>query len=64
MTVEDAKLWELLVGWAAMIFGIYPMTKDLVDGQPNTVPAMFYAIIFSATLVLVVLGLFKYLKKS
>ena len=46
------KLWIFLLGWAGLIFAVYPMTKDLAENQPETVSAMVKAIIFSFLLVL------------
>ncbi len=59
MDDEGTKLWEFLVGYAAIIFAVYPMTKDLIDNQTKTTLAMVLAVIFSFVLMF---GLFIYFR--
>lgn len=56
--------WEFLVGFSAMIFAVYPMAKDVINKEPNSIVAIIMSMGFAAILTIGFLFLIKKIKKS
>ncbi|VVB96662.1 Uncharacterised protein [uncultured archaeon] len=57
--MTDVKSWEVLIGFAALIFTLYPVIKDIVTEQTGAFSAFLLSIIFSFGIIVIFIVLIK-----